>query len=505
VTAQKPPWSGAVSFRVFSVSAKLLQFFVLIIFALAPAAVNAEADSEQLQQLKAQVDELRTMVTGLQSRVVNLEQRNSELRMARRSGPDDAAALHTAALELRGTATQPVPLQTNPPAAQNAVAPVTSPLPGTLPGGATLDYYLDTYFENNFNNPVGRVNDLRAYDVLSRTFSINQADFIFALDPDVSAHRRYGMRIDLQFGQATETLQGNPANEPRPEIYRNLFQAYGTYVIPLGSGLNFDFGKWASSLGMEGNYTKDQINYSRSYYFYFLPFYHQGVRLHYNFNPKLAVNYWLVNGTNQSEPTNGYKDEMFGLALQPAKNLSWTVNYYIGQEHSDTIPATNCVVPVQPGLCFAPLTPAPNGKIHIFDTYATWNATPKLTVAGEADYVIQREWANAAPGESSAPTHDDGGAGYLQYQWAPKQYVAARGEYLSDRGGAFSNVTQALKEATGTYRYNFGDGFSAFLEYRRDWSNQPYFVTDNPAKPSTHQDTAGVGLVWWYGGKQGAW
>jgi hypothetical protein len=39
-------------------------------------------------------------------------------------------------------------------------------LPGTLPGGATLNYYLDGYYEYNFNNPVGRVNDLRAYDVL---------------------------------------------------------------------------------------------------------------------------------------------------------------------------------------------------------------------------------------------------------------------------------------------------------------------------------------------------
>ena len=46
---------------------------------------------------------------------------------------------------------------------------------------------------------------------------------------------------------------------------------------------------------------------------------------------------------------------------------------------------------------------------------------------------------------------------------------------------------------------------AAFLEYRRDWSNQPYFVTDNPAVRSTHQDTAGIGLVWWYGQKEGAW
>ena len=78
---------------------------------------------------------------------------------------------------------------------------------------------------------------------------------------------------------------------------------------------------------MENNYAKDQMNYTRSWYFYYLPFYHEGVRTSYKLNDKIAVNYWLVNGTNQSEPTNGYKDELIGLALQPAKSLSWSVNY----------------------------------------------------------------------------------------------------------------------------------------------------------------------------------
>ncbi len=488
-----------------------------LLFPLAAAAQPAE----EVQQLKTQVEELKALVGTLQSRVAVLEHRNGNLQTSTTAEPQDAAALVRAAAELRSdqsasltplafTSERPANSVVRAPSSQGPTQttdskPVSSPLPGTLPGGATLNLYFDGYFENNFNNPTGRVNDLRAYDVLSRVFSINQTDLIVALDPDVKAGRRYGMRVDLQFGQATETLQGNPVNEPRPDIYRNIFQAYGTYVIPVGSGLNADFGKWASSLGIEGNYAKDQMNYSRSFYFYFLPFYHAGVRLHYNVNSKLGVNYWLVNGTNQSEPTNGYKDELFGLVLQPAKSLSWTVNYYLGQEHPDAAPANNCVIPVQPGLCFTPITPAPNGKLHIFDSYATWNATPKLTFAGEGDYVIQREWANAAPGESSAPSHTGGGAGYVQYQFSPRYSLAGRAEYLSDRGGMFSNVTQALKEVTGTYRYNFGDGFSTFLEYRRDWSNIPYFVTSNPGILSTHQDTLGAGLVWWYGGKQGPW
>jgi hypothetical protein len=465
----------------------------------------------QAQSEHAEIEELKNMVFNLEARVMVLERQNAELMHRAGSlssgGPDAAASLVRAVDEIRRPASDPPSIMQQPVVspAPSLQPPPALPLPANLPGGATLNYLFDGYYDYNFNNPPGRANDLRAYDVLSNVFSLNQADVVFALDPDAAAKRRYGIRVDLQFGQATETLQGNPENEARPEIYRNIFQAYGTYVVPVGSGLNVDFGKWASSLGVEGNYTKDQMNYSRSFYYSLLPFYHAGVRTSYHVNDKLALNYWIVNGTNQSEPTNGFKDELFGFVLQPAKSLTWTVNYYLGQEHPDSAPATNCPVPLQPGLCFVPISPAPNGKLDIFDSYATWQVNPKLTLQGEGDYVIQREWANAAPGESSAPSHVVGGVGYAQYLLSPRTVLAARGEYLSDRNGMFSETIQALKEGTATYEYKLADGFDTFLEYRRDWSNRLYFQTGTAGKPADHQDTATVGLVWWYGGKQGAW
>ena len=370
----------------------------------------------------------------------------------------------------------------------------------------TINLGLDTYYEYNFDNPVGRVNLLRAYDVLSNEFSLNQASIILEHAPDVAAGRRWGGRLDLQFGQATDTLQGNPSNEPRPEIYRNIFQAYGTYVAPIGKGLNIDFGKWSSSIGLEGNYTKDQMNYSRAFWFDFLPFYHMGARVSYPVSDRFTLNYWIVNGINQVEATNGFKDELFGFTAKPLKNVSWTVNYYLGQEHPDREPAASCgPVPVQPGLCFTAISPAPNGRTNIFDSYAIWQATPKLTFALEGDYFIQRLWQNAAPGESSAPLHVDGGAGYLQYQVTPRIALATRAEYMSDRGGLFSGLTQALKENTLTLDYRLADGFLMRYEWRRDFSNQPSFLTATQGVFSKDQNTATLGLVWWWGRKEGAW
>jgi hypothetical protein len=449
----------------------------------ASAAASAKAMGEALQQ---RVGELENEVTELKSIVKQL-QLNSQAASAPQDPP--SAQLTSSAQPQSASAS----------AQQSTLTPQDRKSLDLL-RDTTINIGLDGYYEYNFNAPIGRVNLLRAYDVLSNSFSLNQADLVIDHPPDVADGRRFGGRLDLQFGQATDTLQGNPANEPRPDIYRNIFQAYGTYVVPIGRGLNVDFGKFASSIGMEGNYTKDQMNYSRSFWFNFLPFYHMGFRTSYSVNDKFALNYWVINGTNQVEPTNSFKDELFGFTATPRKTINWTMNYYLGQEHPDriSVPDTS-PIPVQPGLSFAPINPAPNGRLHIFDSYVSWQTTPKLTLAVEGDYVIERLWRN------SAPSHVDGAAAYAKYQLSPKFALAGRAEYLSDRGGLFSGLTQALKETTATFDYNVANGFLMRYEWRRDFSNQPSFLTQTEGVLSKQQNTATLGLVWWWGGKEGAW
>jgi hypothetical protein len=483
----------------------------------AQAVSQAPASAEEVKQLREVVQSLLTRVTQLEN---ELKQRPT----AADARLEPAAALSNGGPSNAASAGYASPSAEAEPAAalNNAVAPGQS---GSLEApkeqsnavdraildylhGATLNFALDEYYSYNFNKPVGRVNALRAYDVLSNNISLNQADVVFERAPNVDAGQRFGVRVDLQFGQATDTLQGNPLNEPRPDIYRNIFQAYGTYMAPIGKGLTIDVGKWGSSIGIEGNYTKDQMNYSRAYWFDFLPFYHMGVRAAYKVNDKLTLNYWVVNGTNQAEATNGFKDELFGFTATPTKKITWNVNYYLGQEHPDrAIVSSSGPIPVQPGLTFQAITPAPNGKLHIFDTYVSWQAAPKLTFALEGDYVIQRLWknTNTALGQSSAPSHAIGGAGYAKYQFSPKFAVAGRVEYLSDRGGMFSGITQALKETTATFDYKLTEGFLMRYEWRRDFSNQPSFFTDKNGVLSKEQQTATVGVVWWVGRKEGAW
>jgi hypothetical protein len=416
-------------------------------------------------------------------------------------------ALEAQLAELRALVNAAQPAQA--PAAEAPKPPAEAQAP-TEQEKTFLDYMhdlkfgvnLDTYYMYTFKRPVGRVNLLRAYDVLSNNFSLNQANVLLESAPDLDAGRRFGGRIDLQWGQATETLQGSLANEPRPWVYRNIFQAYGTYVAPVGSGLTIDFGKWASSLGYESNYTKDQMNYSRSYWFNFLPFYHMGARVNYKLSDAVALNYWVTNGTQQTEAFNNFKDQFVGLVLQPAKTVTWNVQYYLGQEHPDVqqiqTPGAPAL-PTQPGLSVTPVVPYFTGKLHIFDSYVTWQPSPATTLGVEGDYVISR---NAAPAIDSRVS---GGAAYARHQLTPRSAIAARAEYLRDRGGLFTGITQSVKETTLTYDFKPSEGFLVRSEWRRDFSNVPFFLTHDAGVLDKVQDSVTLGVIWWWGTKRNAW
>ena len=464
----------------------------------AAQAPGAEVDA-RINALTDEVHQLRELVRQLTGRIDELQAAGPAVPPAPPGSPGTAAlAAQPVSPPLTGGAApatqQPVPAEATPASAvQDALR------------GVTVDAMLDGYYAYNANRPLGRVNYLRAYDVSSDSFSLNQADLIIESAPDVANGKRYGMRVDLQYGQATQTLQGSLVNELRPDVYRNVFQAYGTYVFALGEhSLQMDFGKWASSLGLEGNYTKDQLNYSRSLWFDYLPFYHEGVRAALQVSDALTLNYWITNGTQQTEAFNNYKDQLFGFTLAPATNVSWVFNYYVGQEHPDFVyvaagtPGSQGL-PTQQGTPFRPIANAPTGKLRIADSYATWAATPALTLAAEADWVVDRLYTYS-PGQFTV-----GGAVYGRYQVNPAIAFAARGEYVDDRGALFSGRAQLIREGTLTGEYRFVDGFLARAEFRRDTAGNPYFLSDTLGVLRAHQDTYTLGLVWWLGRKQGPW
>ena len=312
---------------------------------------------------------------------------------------------------------------------------------------------------------------------------IQQVALVVDAAPDVDANRRYGLRLDLQFGQATETVQGSPANEPRPDVYRHVWQVYGTYLFPVGAkGLQADFGKFASMLGYETNYAKDNQAFSRAYLFNFLPFYHSGLRLTLPVNKKVSVLYMLTNGIQQTEEFNDFKSNHVAAIVKPASMVTWTVNYYFGQEQSDG---------GEPG--------GPDGFFRVFDTYVTVTPTSALTLGVDVNYVTN-EVTRDGPSVSLT-----GLGAYGRYQLTRAVALGVRYERLDDEG-LFGGIDQVLHEVTATGEYKLADGFLVRAEYRRDWSNELFFPGGLGASdPRGHQNTFLIGGVWWFGNKLGAW
>ena len=88
-------------------------------------------------------------------------------------------------------------------------------------------------------------------------------------------------------------------------------------MFPVGKGLQTDFGKFASNLGYETNYAKDNNKFSRAYLFNFLPFYHSGLRLSLPVSDKVTVMYMLTNGIQQTEDFNNFKSNHFTAIVKP--------------------------------------------------------------------------------------------------------------------------------------------------------------------------------------------
>ena len=154
--------------------------------------------------------------------------------------------------------------------------------------------FIDGYYGYNFNKPADRINVLRNFDTRSNQFALNLAEIVTEKKPD-PLNSRIGFRLDLDYGPATDLVH---ATEPGgKDVYKVIQQAYGSYLAPIGSGLQIDFGKFVTVHGAEVIETKDNWNYSRGLLFaWAIPYYHFGVRAKYAFNSKVSLTGLVVNG-----------------------------------------------------------------------------------------------------------------------------------------------------------------------------------------------------------------
>jgi hypothetical protein len=258
-------------------------------------------------------------------------------------------------------------------------------------------------------------------------------------------------------------------------------EAYLSYLVPVGKGLQVDVGKFVTPLGAEVIESKDNWNYSRGLLFnYAIPLNHFGARAKYTFNDKFNLTGYFVNGFNNVVDNNSGKTYGVSVGWNPTKKNAVTLNYFAGPEmptgfYGFTTNADTTLVNVN------------NFWRQTWDLVYMYNLTSKLTFMANYDYVhgdrllIPCECSNPLP--LSSPVYFTGGAGYLKYAFNDKNYVAARYEYFYDRdnftgignGGGSHPQHAHIQEFTATYQRTLASYLLSRFEYRRDMTGDPFF------------------------------
>jgi Putative beta-barrel porin-2, OmpL-like. bbp2 len=367
------------------------------------------------------------------------------------------------------------PPESTAPATSAAPAPAPAPAPASPPvwslGSLDFSGYLDVYYSYNANRPSnaanGQINDLYNFNDKTDQFSLSAAKFTINHDPDpIGAH------VDILFGRTNALIHS--ATEKTTNDY--IEQAYISAKPNKVHGAELDFGQFVTSAGAEVIEAKDNWNYSRSLLFAFaIPYYHFGLRTSVPVTKTWTAGAQLVNGWNNVVDNNG--GVTIGLtSLVTKPKYGWALNYYTGPENTDT----------------------QKGYRNLFDTTVTLTPTAKLSAYLNYDYGQNR--ASAETGGATTSLHWQGVAVAARDQVTGKSALAARYEYYTDQGFE-TGLAQNVQEFTATYEYKWLAGLLARAEFRRDWSDQPFFHKGNSSLVDA-QTTATVALIAFFGPKR---
>jgi hypothetical protein len=361
--------------------------------------------------------------------------------------------------------------QQTPPAATPAPAPAAAPAapPAETWSIGPIDFsgLIDGYYSYNFDHPADRVNQLYNFNTESQQFSLNMAEFKLSHSPDP-----VGFELDFGFGRAYDIIH---ANEQAPDIFRYIEQAYVSFKPAKAKGLEIDFGDFVTSAGAEVIETNQNWNYSRSLLFaYAIPYYHFGLRTSMPLGKYFTAGVQVVNGWNNIEDNNSGKT--IGLTeTLTVKKFSWSNNYYTGPENNNTN----------------------RGWRNLYDT------TLLLTPNGNFNAYINVDYGQNVNKLIDPNTQKWYGiAGAAHFQVSKTISFSPRVEWFKDAQGFSTGTPQTLKEFTLTGEYKWSQGILSRLEYRRDFSNVPFFEEGPIPMIAKNQDTVTLGIVGYFGPKR---
>lgn len=342
--------------------------------------------------------------------------------------------------------------------------PDPAPAPATLlPAKIKVSGLIDGYYSFNPNHPASRFNTLRNFEVKANQFALNMVKLSLAKDPEP-----IGFTLDLGFGRAWQVFHAtDPAGLDNVQY---IPQAYVSVKPKSWGGFQFDFGKFYTSAGAELTENNLTWSYGRGYLYTNGPYYHFGARMTKPLSEHFTVGLQIVNGWNNVEDNNSGKTIGVTTAWT-GKKISWFNNYYVGPEKNNTN----------------------EGWRNFYDTVL--NLTPNDKTSFYVNFDYGREKHAFGP-RNNATWVAIGVAG--RFQTSEHTAVALRYENYDDRQGFITTQAQSFNSFTLTGEYKWVQGLFSRLEYRRDWSDKPFFERGNMGL-SKHQDTITLGFVAFFG------
>ena len=380
---------------------------------------------------------------------------------------------------LAQTATPDAPAATTTPDAQATTAPATAAqaaAPAATPAapappsayhqaGMDFSFLLDGYVDGNANNPASGWNGLRNFDYRADTLHFNMGKITIDRAPGP-----VGFHLDVGFGQIFSATHSTDA---APEAMKYFEQAYVDFKPKSWKGVEVDLGEFVTSAGAEVIDVNGNWNYSRSLLFaWAIPYYHFGIRTSFPIGPHFTGGVQLVNGWNNVYASG--QGKLIGLNGAYAwKKVTWTNVWYGGPERSKANP----------------------GMRNLFDSVVAVNPNDNLSYYINFDYGRAKNFGDG----SSQWT---GVAGAVRRAVGKKGALVGRLEIFDDANGFSTGTSQTVKEFTLTGEYKLSDWLTSRLEFRDDWSSQPFFEDSNGIMSKKNQPTVLLGMIAYFGPKK---
>ena len=353
-----------------------------------------------------------------------------------------------------------------------------------------LSGFVDTYYSYNFAKPhdqrggtqTGRdlnsagastFADVRAFDRENDSFTLDNIE-ISVFKPSTEKDP-IGFGFTTNYGEIAQRLTFVPSRGRVDGASGSqdftVSQGFVTYKAPVGKGLDFKFGKFATWIGAELWESVDNPNFSRSLlYQNAIPFTNTGLSMSYPLLDQLTTTFYLVNGWDTFVDNNNSKTLGYQFNWKISDSTNFIVNGSHGAEQDENV-----------------IKNAEGNWRHFWDIILALKPLPKTTVNVNFDYGTEQGGAmmSTAIGNAAlagAPVDSLGNCKWwglstiLGYDFTDSVNVALRGEYFEDKDGGRIGVSGLdIWETTLTTTVKIRQNLLVRPEIRYDQANKGIF------------------------------